>query len=123
MIADSGKAIEQGLQRDTYETKTRGERLRPAARPAGEGLRSLREGSSTFLAWALELPKKPGPVQKAFNIPQEASLAISIANPQKRGVPRTAQLGEEQRAHYPKSLQKEFRRPQVRDRRPAPPRL
>ena len=109
-VANSGKAIEEGLQHDTYATTTRGKRLRPAARPAGEGVYALlREGSSTFLAWALELPKKPGPVQKAFNIPQEASLAISIANPQKRGGPRTAQLSEEQRAHYPKTLQKEFR--------------
>jgi hypothetical protein len=38
MVADSGKAIEETLQRDTYETKTRGERVRPAARPAGEGV-------------------------------------------------------------------------------------
>jgi len=110
MIADSGKEIEEELQRDTYDTKTRGERVRPAARPAGEGVYALiREGSRTHLAWALELPKKPGPVQKAFNIPQEASLAISIANPEKRGGPRTAQLSEEQKAHYPKSLQQEFR--------------
>jgi hypothetical protein len=110
MVADSGKEIEEELQRDTYETKTRGERVRPAARPAGEGVYALvRQGSKTHLAWALELPKKPGPVQKGFNIPEEASLAISIANPEKRGGPRTAQLDEEQQAHYPKSLQKEFR--------------
>jgi hypothetical protein len=110
MTADSGKEIEEELQRDTYGTKTRGERVRPAARPAGEGVYALvREGSRTHLAWALELPKKPGPVQKAFNIPPEASLAISIANPKKRGGPRTAQLSEEQEAHYPKTLQKEFR--------------
>jgi hypothetical protein len=110
MIAASGKEIEEALQRDTYETKTRGERVLPAARPAGEGVYALvREGSSTFLVWALELPKKPGPVQKAFNIPQEASLAISVANPEKRAGPRTAQLGDEQQADYPKSLQREFR--------------
>jgi hypothetical protein len=110
MVADSGKEIEEALQRDTYATKTRGERVRPAARPAGEGVYALvREGGRTHLAWALELPEKPGPVQKAFNIPEEASLAISIANPEKRSGPRTAQLSEEQEAHYPKSLQKEFR--------------
>jgi hypothetical protein len=110
MIADSGTEIEHALRRDTYDTKSRGERVRPAARPAGEGVYALvREGSGTFLVWALELPNKPGPVQKAFNIPQEASLAISVANPEKRGGPRTAQLDEEQRANYPKSLQKEFR--------------
>jgi hypothetical protein len=109
LVADPGKEIEEELQRDTYET-TRGERVRPAAHPAGEGVYALvREGSSTFLAWALELPRKPGPVQKAFNIPQQASLAISIANPEKRAGPRTAQLSEAQEAHYPKSLQKEFR--------------
>jgi hypothetical protein len=109
-VADSGKEIEEELQRATYETKTRGERVLPAARPAGEGVYALvRDGSRTFLAWALELPKKPGPVQQAFNIPEEASLAISVANPEKRGGPRTAQLSEEQQAHYPKSLQEEFR--------------
>jgi hypothetical protein len=38
MIADSGKAIEEELQSATYATKTRGERVLPAARPAGEGV-------------------------------------------------------------------------------------
>jgi hypothetical protein len=110
MIADSGKEIEEALQRDTYATKTRGERVRPAARPAGEGVYALiREDGRMHLAWALELPKQPGPVQQAFNIPQQASLAISIANPEKRGGPRTARLSEEQEADYPKTLQKEFR--------------
>jgi hypothetical protein len=110
MIANSGKEIEQALQRDTYETKTRGKRVRPAARPAGEGVYAMiREGSKTHLAWALELPEKPGAVQKTFNIPPEASLAISIRNPEKGGAPRGAQLSEEKKAHYPKSLQKEFR--------------
>ena len=42
MVTDSGEKIEQELQRETYETKTRGERLRPAARrPAGEGVYAL----------------------------------------------------------------------------------
>jgi hypothetical protein len=110
MVADSGKEIEEALGRDTYATKTRGERVRPAARPAGEGVYALiREGNRMLLAWALELPEKPGPVQKAFNIPEEASLAISVANPEKRGGPRTARLSEEQEADYPKTLQKEFR--------------
>jgi hypothetical protein len=89
-VAHSGKEIEEELQRETYETKTRGERVRPAARPAGEGVYALvRQGNKMHLVWALELPKKPGPVQKAFNIPEEASLAISIANP-KDGAGRAA---------------------------------
>jgi hypothetical protein len=69
----------------------------------------IRKASRTHLAWALELPEKPGPVQKTFNIPPEASLAISIRNPEKGGAPRGAQLSEERKAHYPKKLQEEFR--------------
>lgn len=110
MIADAGKEIEEELRGDSYDTKTRGERVRPAARPAGEGVYAMvREGRKTHLAWALELPKTPGPVQKAFKIPQEASLAISIKNPEKPGGPRGAQLSAAQRADYPKTLQEEFR--------------
>jgi hypothetical protein len=41
MVTNSGEKIEQELQRETYETKTRGERLRPAARPASEGVYAL----------------------------------------------------------------------------------
>ena len=124
MVADSGKEIEETLQRDTYETKTRGERIRPAARPAGEGVYALvREGSRTHLAWALELPKDPGRVQKAFKIPEEASLAVSIANPEKRGAPRTAQLSEEQQADYPKVAAEGVPGTQIRDGGPAPARL
>jgi hypothetical protein len=109
-VADFGTKIEEELQRETYKTKTRGERVRPAARPAGEGVYALvRQGNKLHLVWALERPKKPGPVQKAFNIPEEASLAISIANPERRGEPRTAQLSEAQRPDYPKALQEEFR--------------
>jgi hypothetical protein len=110
MITKSGKDVEQERRRETYDTKTRGERVRPAARPAGEGVYAMvREGRRMHLAWALELPEKPGPVQKTFNIPPQASLAISIRNPDKGGAPRAVQRSEEQKADYPKSLQKEFR--------------
>jgi hypothetical protein len=39
---------------------------------------------------------------------RNGSLAISIRNPEKGGS-RSAQLGEERKADYPKALQKEFR--------------
>jgi hypothetical protein len=110
MVAGSGQQIEQALRQETYDTKTRGARVLPAARPAGEGVYALlRIDGRMQLAWALELPEKPGPVQKAFNIPPEASLAVSIKNPEKGGGPRGARLSEEQKADYPKELQKEFR--------------
>jgi hypothetical protein len=120
LVTDTGEKIDKDLQRETYKTKTRGERLRPA-RPAGEGVHALvPEGSRLYLVWALELPEKPGPVQKAFNIPQEAALAISIANPEKRGPHRPA----ERRPGGPLSqiAAKGVPRAPVRDRRPAPAR-
>jgi hypothetical protein len=42
-VARSGKEIEEALRRETYETKTRGPRLRPAAAPGGRG--RLRPGA------------------------------------------------------------------------------
>lgn len=108
-ITDSGKAIEEGLRRDEYETKTRGERVRPAARPAGEGVYAvLRDEGGLRLAYALELPDQPGPVQKALNIAPEASFVISIANPE-RSSPPEAGLRDEDQPVYPKKLQEEFR--------------
>ncbi|HEX6141338.1 MAG TPA: hypothetical protein VFZ01_01360 [Geminicoccaceae bacterium] len=108
-VAKEGKDIEAGLRATTYQTKTRGERTLQAARPAGEAAYALlRDGSSTFLAYALTRPERPGPVQKAFNILPEASFALSVKNPEK-GAPPGVGLGDEQQADYPKTLQKVFR--------------
>ena len=60
------------------------------------------------LAYALELPDKPGPVQKQLNIAEEASFALSIKNPEK-GSPRNTGLDSAEKADYPDKLQKEFR--------------
>lgn len=108
-ITRTGKEMEEGLREVTYQTKTRGERTLQAARPAGEAVYALlREGSSTFLAYALTRPDRPGPVQKAFNILPEASFALSVKNPDKDSPPGVG-LGEDRRVDYPKSLQKVFR--------------
>lgn len=101
-------AILKGLGDEEYETRTRGERHLPAARPAGEGVyRLLRHGDHTHLVYALELPKEPGEVQQELNIASEASYIISIANPQKRGR-GTPGLLRQQSADYPKGLQDAF---------------
>ena len=108
-VARSAKDIEEALRRETYETKTRGERLRPAARAAGEGVYAIvNKNKDMHLAYALELPERPGAVQKALNIAPEASFVLSVKNPDK-GSPKNAGLEEEDEADYPKSLQKEFR--------------
>jgi len=109
LVAKSAGQVTEVLGEDHYDTKTRGERVRPAARPAGEGVYVLaRTGSKMHLAYALELPDKPGPVQKQLNIEPEASFALSIKNPEK-GSPRNTGLDSAEKADYPDQLQEEFR--------------
>ena len=51
------------LEPRTYQTKTRGERMQPEPRPAGERRYMIVDhGCHTHLAYALELPSEPGSV-------------------------------------------------------------
>jgi hypothetical protein len=108
-VSSKPDEIEEELEREEYETETRGERVRPAARPAGEGVYALvRHEDHTHLAYALELPEKPGPVQRALQIEREASYIVSVKNPEAPSPPE-AGLAPEQAAHYPKKLEDKFR--------------
>ena len=71
---------------EEYETKTRGHRVNPAARPVGEGRYSIvrhhrkNRQPSTHLAYKLEHPgphKKHDP-QDAMNIEPQASFVIQV---------------------------------------------
>jgi hypothetical protein len=108
-VESDGRALVEGLTEKTYETKTRGTRHQPAARPAGEGkYQVLRHGDHTHLIYALELPRKPGEVQHELNIEEEGSFIISIRNPDK-GAPPRAGLSNRQQARFPKELKELFR--------------
>jgi hypothetical protein len=108
LVGGNPEKIEDELDEEVYGTKTRGERKMPAARPAGEGVyRIVAHGNHTHLIYALELPKKPGPVQKELNIEPEASYIISVKNPEK-GSPPQAGLSRGQKVDYPKHLQEKF---------------
>jgi hypothetical protein len=97
------------LDQKTYQTRTRGERIQPEARPAAEGVYSIvRHGDHTHLAYVLELPEEPGEVQKAINIEPEASYIISVKNPE-QPAPRGVGLDEDRQAAFPKKLQSRFR--------------
>jgi hypothetical protein len=101
-------AIEHELRGGTYETKTRGERVEPAARPAGEGVYAVvRHQSHTHLAYALELPAHEGPVQKALQIRRQASYIVSIKNPEAPSPPEVG-LAPKQEAKYPRKLEQLF---------------
>jgi hypothetical protein len=65
-----------------YSTETRGERRIAAASPVGEGKYSIvQHDNHTELAYILELPEVPGPIQREFEIKKEASYIISVKNP------------------------------------------
>lgn len=109
MVAKSAADIEKELREDTYQTKTRGEQHLPAARPAGEGVYVVTlEDGQMHLSYELELPDKPGEVQRGLDIAPKASFAILVKNPEK-GQPKNVGVGDDEKADYPKRLQEEFR--------------
>jgi len=101
--------IEEALQGDVHKTKTRGTRVQPAARPAGEGVYDLViHGDHTHLVYALELPDGPGAVQQALNIVAEGSYIFSVKNPEKPAS-KPVGLSPKRKADLPQKLQERFR--------------
>jgi hypothetical protein len=60
------------------------------------------------LTYELELPQQRGEVQEELNIERQAAYIVSIKNPEAPSPPG-AGLPEREEAHYPKSLEQEFR--------------
>jgi hypothetical protein len=89
-----------------YPTTTRGVRLVGGAKAAGEGrYQLLAHGSHTELAYVLELPKEPGPVQEEFKIKKTASYIVAVKNPeiQVPGFPSSEQVPP-----YPEQLREKL---------------
>lgn len=108
LVTEDAAPIAEALRAATYQTKTRGLRHLAAARPAGEGAYALhREGRNLVLAYRLELPTEPGPVQQELGIAQEAAYVVALKNPE---VPNPPGIGlkEEDRVHFPAGEQEEF---------------
>jgi hypothetical protein len=107
-VSERPEDIEDDLDALTYPTGTRGERHLAPARPAGEGVYAIvRHGDHTHLAFALELPEKPGAVQQDLNIPEEGSYIVAVKNPQ-LPAPPGAGLAEEEQAELPRHLRERF---------------
>lgn len=88
-----------------YTTRTRGEREQPEARPAGEGVYAIvKHENHTYLAYELELPRRPLKVQESFHIEEEASYILSIKNPDYTTDPRFAHLAARRQPQYPPEL-------------------
>jgi hypothetical protein len=108
-VATRPVEVREQFQRTTYETKTRGIRVEPEARPAGEGRYAIVDHQGhTHLAYVLELPLEPGPAQRAFNIEKEASYVVAVGNPEAPIRPGVG-LRPDRRARYPAKLFERFR--------------
>jgi hypothetical protein len=111
LVTPKAEQIEDELDPFTYETKTRGGRLERAVRPAGEGVYEVVDHDGhTHLAYALELPEAPGPVQAELNIKRQASLIATVRNPDApvpADRPRTG-LPPSRRPDYPDALREKF---------------
>jgi hypothetical protein len=82
-VERSAAAVLQDLHRFEYDTKTRGRRVQPAAKAAGEGVYALlRHGSHAHLTYRLVDPASPGQVQRALGILPRASYIAAAFNPE-----------------------------------------
>jgi len=82
-VCETPAEAREDLGRYEYETKTRGPRVQPPARPAGKGVYALaRHGDHAHLAYRLVLPRRPGEVQRALRILPEASYIVAAFNPE-----------------------------------------
>jgi hypothetical protein len=74
--------LHEALDQRTYRTRTRGERVQPPARQAGEGAYVIaRHNDHTHLAYQLERPARPGEAQRDLNLEPQASYIVSVKNP------------------------------------------
>jgi hypothetical protein len=107
LTTNNAEDIRRELLAAEYETETKGKRRMAAAAPAGEGKYSIvKHDNHTELAYVLELPEKPGPTQKEFEIKKEASYIVSVKNPdiQTPGF----KAFEKRKPDYPANIKQKF---------------
>ncbi|MCW2690893.1 MAG: hypothetical protein JWR37_5783 [Mycobacterium sp.] len=112
LVTERAEEIEDELDPVVYDTKTRGRRVEPPARPAGEGVYAVVDhevdrAGHTHLAYGLELPESPGPVQVELNIKPTASLIATVRNPDAPAPPQ-AGMPSSRRPEYPDALRGKF---------------
>jgi hypothetical protein len=107
-VLSAPKELERGLRSETHETKTRGTRYQPAARPVAEGVYDLvRHEDEMRLIYGIELPEELGVVQHQLNIEAGGIYILSVKNPEIFSPPNVG-LRKGQQADYPEPLQEAF---------------
>jgi hypothetical protein len=82
-VERSASAVLGDLRRFEYETKTRGRRVQPAARPAGDGVYALlRHDTHSHLTYRMVDPTEAGDVQRVLGILPSASYIAAAFNPE-----------------------------------------
>jgi hypothetical protein len=108
-VMATDKQLQEAFSPESYETKTRGDRMVASMRLAGSGeYQLIRHGNHTHLVYELTLPERRSEVQRDLNIEREASYIISIKNPN-ASTPRGAGLENDQKAELPQRLQDLFK--------------
>jgi hypothetical protein len=109
-VAERPDELREALLQRAYETRTRGPRVRPAARPAGEGRYALATHERhSHLAYGLELPPEPGEAQRLLDIRREASFVVAARNPE-APAPSGTGLTRGRRPQLPPELRERFGR-------------
>lgn len=107
-VAASPGPIVDELREARYTTRTRGERRRSPARPAGEGVYAIVDHDDhSHLAYRLELPARPGEVQRDFRIEPAASYIAAVRNPEVPPPPGVGRAAREE-PEYPEELRARF---------------
>jgi hypothetical protein len=108
-VGQTSREVLDQLDRQVYGTKTRGERVLPEARPAGQGVYAIvGHETHTHLAYELEFPRRPGEVQEELKIPAQGSYIVTVINPESPLRPFTGVRSQEE-AVLPSQLQERFR--------------
>jgi hypothetical protein len=106
-VSDDTADIQAELRQRTYQTRTRGERHQPGARPAGEGRYAIVDhGGHSHLAYVLELPRELGEAQQTLGIKSEASYIVAVRNPDAPAPPGMGSPGR--RPELPEPLRDRF---------------
>lgn len=67
------------LDKEEYDTATRGHRSIEKARPCGHGVYGIvKKGKRTYLAYVLEFPEIPGIISSSDNAAAEVQLSLNI---------------------------------------------
>ena len=107
-VAGRPDELREALLQRAYETRTRGVRVRPAARPAGEGRYVIATHEDhSHLAYGLELPPEPGEAQRLLGLCREASFIVAVRNPD-APAPPGAGVPRSRRAQLPPQLLERF---------------